>query len=382
LRRLSFVIADSDIDYLNKFEKFLMVNYTQWFDIFSFSSPGKLTDFLSSSDKKEILLINSKIYKKELHLKNIETVMLLSDGSAEPTADGLETLFKYQHAEKLVTDILRLYASRSLKAHMVSGQSSTQVVCVFSPSGGAGKTSIAAGCSILCSRKGLRTFYLNMEDNPSTSLFFHNESEQSVSNVIYHLKGKGNNLGLKLEGAKSCDPKSGVCFFSPPDSMLELEELTGADATLLVNELKASSIYDVVFIDMSCGLNKRNTALLGCADSILMVLVPDDISNKKMKELGAAFELSKHKYGSQMTDQMITILNRYDERINSIGTSVHTDNRLTVEIGECKVQRGISHAEDLVENLAFLSSLNRLLEVVLSKGATTAPAAGGGESIA
>lgn len=383
--RLSLVIADNDMDYLTKFEKFLMVNYPQRFDIFSFSSPGKLLDFLSSPDKRDILLINSKMYKKELQLKNIESLILLSDDSAELIPEGFETINKYQHAERLVTDILRLYAARSLKACTVSGHGShgsTRVVCIYSSAGGTGKTSIAAGCSILCAGRGLKTFYLNLEDVPSTSLFFFGETEQNFSNVIYHLKGKGNNLGLKLEGAKCCDSRTGVHFFAPPDSILEMEELSDHNVVRLVNELKASAMYDAVFIDMPCGLNKRNAAILSCADIIVLVLVPGDTSMIKMNELKAGFDMLEHKYEVGLEGRIITILNKNDKRAGNIGAAVFNGSKPVIEIGDCVLQGANDHAAGLVENMDFLSSLNKLLECVLPHGAAAAPAYGGGEFIA
>ncbi|MEN6317032.1 MAG: chromosome partitioning protein [Clostridiaceae bacterium] len=380
MSRLSLVIADSDTGYLAEFEKFMMIHYPQQFDIFSFSSPGALSGFLASSDKKDILLINKKIYKKELQLKNIDDVLLLSDDRTDHLAEGPETLFKYRHAEKLVADVLRLHALKSAKACSVSGHSNTRVVCVYSPSGGAGKSSIAAGCSIVCARKGLKTFYLNMEDIPSTDLFFRSEAEQSFSNVIYHLKGKGHNLGLKLEGAKSCDIKTGVCYFAPPDSILELEELSDQDIVNLVNELKGNAVYDMVFADMSCVLDKRSLALLGCADTILLILSHDEISDIKLKKLEAAVDILKSKYGSQMSDHMITVLNKYEEKFYDVSSLINA--RTKIGISECKVRRVNGHTGLPVENPSFIADMNRLLEVILSKNALASTAAAGGESIA
>lgn len=375
--RLSLVIADCDMDYLSKFEKFLMVNYPQRFDIFSFSSPDKLWDFLSSANKSDILLINSKMYKKELRLKNIESIMLLSGDSTEPVAEGLETINKYQHAERLVTDILRLYANRSLKADLVSGRGNTRTVCIYSPAGGTGKTSIAAGCSILCARKGLKTFYLNLEDVPTTSLLFSGESMQSFSNVIFHLKGNANNLGLKLEGAKCCDPKTGVHFFAAPESILEMAELSDHDVVRLVSEFKASTIYDTVFIDMPCGLNQRNAAILSCADLIVMVLVPGDIAALKMNELKAGFDMMEHKYGIELAGKVVTVLNRSNKKAGTIGNADLTAGGAVIEIGECISPEIYGHSAELFENVAFLSSLNRLLECVLPRDATAVPVYGG-----
>ena len=380
--RLSLVIADDDRDYLIKLVKFLMVNYPQRFDIFSFSSLSKLTDFLGSSEKRDILLINSKIYKKELQLKNIEVVIFLSEDSTEPIPEGFDTLSKYQHAQRLVTDILRLFAARSLKSCTMPGRDNTRVVCVYSPAGGVGKTSIAAGCSILCAKMGLKTFYLNLEDVPSTRQFFYNETEQSFSNVIYHLKGKEKNLGLKLEGARCCDSKKGVYFFAPPDSILEMGELSDHDTVRLVNEFESGSGYDIVFIDMSCGLNQRNIALLGCADMILLVLAPGDTSVVKLNELRTGIDMLEHKYGVELVGRIVTVLNRHDKKASGIGNSDFIGSRPTIEIGEFGQQGANSLSVSLIENVAFLSSLNRLLECVLPRDATADCAYGGGEFIA
>ncbi len=366
--RLSLIIADNDVEYLTKFEKFLLVNHPQRFDVFSFSSFCLLSDFLCSADKSDILLVDSKMYKKELNFQNIEVVMFLSDDGMELIPEGFETIAKYQHAERLVMEILRLYADKSLKTCMMYGNADTRVVCVYSPIGGVGKTSIAAGCSILCARKGMKAFYLNLEEVPSTNLFFCSETEQSFSNVIYHLKGKGSNLGLKLEGAKCCDLQTGVHFFTPPDSIFEMEELSNHDVVRLVNVLKASAAYDTVFIDMSCGLNQRNTALLGCVDIILLVLAPDDTSTVKTKQLKAGFDMLKHKYGIELAGRVITILNKSGNRESSIDKTAFIGSGQVVEIGECKSQAAYGHTAGLVEDAAFLSGLNRLLENVMPRG--------------
>jgi MinD-like ATPase involved in chromosome partitioning or flagellar assembly len=69
------------------------------------------------------------------------------------------------------------------------------VISVVSPAGGTGKSSIAAGCSILCAGRGMRAFYMDLEDIPSTEMFFHGDSRQSFSNVIYQLKATARTCG-------------------------------------------------------------------------------------------------------------------------------------------------------------------------------------------
>ncbi len=374
--RLSLVIADLDRDYLSKLERFLMVNYPQRFDIFSFSSQGKLSEFLSNPEKRDILLINSILFKHELNLKNVEVVILLKGDGLETVSEGTEAANKYQHAEVLVTDLLRLYAARGGKGVTAQGRSITRAICAHSPAGGTGKSSIAAGCSILCARKGLKAFYLNLENIPSTDLFFHGQSSQSFSNVIFHLKGKSGSLGLKLEGAKCCDPETGVYYFAPPENVLDMEELTADDISRLITELKASGLYDRVFIDMSSGLNRQNIAILGISDAILMIHAARDKSSIKMRALQNGFDMLEQKHMSGLLDKLVHVSNLCGSSYVNHESKSQL-NAPDIEIPEYTL-KGPGSQSELVRDVAFLSSLGRLLEITLPQKEEAVHACAGG----
>jgi hypothetical protein len=195
---------------------------------------------------------------------NAGITVILDGGGEAPVPSGYAAVEKYRHADRLVGELLRLYSSKGTKENMAPGKYRTRIICVCSPAGGAGKSSIAASCSILFERRGMRTFYLNLEAVPSTEAFFHSEagSGQSLSNVIYHLKGKNGNVGLKLEGAASLDARTGVHYFRPPENLLEFNELTEQDVTLLLDTFRKSSVYDMVFVDIDSGFSPVNAAVI------------------------------------------------------------------------------------------------------------------------
>lgn len=366
--RLSLVIADLDRDYLSKLERFLVVNYPQRFDIYSFSSHGKLSEFLNASEKRDILLVNSILFKRELNLKNVEAVIVLKGDGLDSVPEGVDSVGKYQHAETLVTELLRLYSARSRRGVAIHGRSSTRAICVFSPCGGSGKTSIAAGCSILCARKGLKTLYLNLENVPSTEWFFHGEHSQSFSNVIYHLKGSGGSLGLKLEGARTCDPETGVYYFASPENLLEMEELSPDDISRMISELKTGGLYDTVVIDMSTGLDKRNAAALKECDTLVLVLSEAEPAAVKMRALYKGLEILERKNGSGIMEKLVAVINRCgrnaggsDEirRILAEGGFIEA-GKPVIELGELARKPGTCHHEPIVRETSFLAGLNRL----------------------
>jgi len=362
LGRLSLVIADNDKDYLQSLEKYLVSRYPQKFDIYLFSSVDKLSGFLTNTERKDIILINEKIYSDTLDIKRTDTVLLLSENDDEQAQGGFERVKKYQHADRLVTDILRIHGSRTANACHISGGKSTRIVCIYSPAGGTGKTSIAVGCSILCAGLGLKTFYLNVENVPSTGLYFQSDKKQCFSNVIFHVKGRDANLGIKLEGARTFDQNRGVYFFNAPENILEMEELTEQDIECLVKQFKTGRLYDVVFVDMSCGLNPCNIALLKNSDAIVNVIDTNETSVLKMKGFISGIDAFENRHGIKILEKMFTVVNKSNvETIDFIH-----QKKPVVQIGNFGRPENATPLE-IVQEPAFLSALNRLIEQIMPR---------------
>ncbi len=412
--RLSIIIADSDRDYLKSLERFLIVNYPKRFEIYTFSSHSKLSDHLSSASNIDILVLGQQLYQKNLKIENVMLVLLLSEERSEDCSkawsevltearsedcsnlalgQGDEVKFvskktviikKYQHMDRFIAEIIRLYAANGQRSRGVTPmQGNTRAVSILSPSGGSGKSSIAAGCSVLCAGRGIRSFYLNLENIPSTDLFFHGDSTQSFSNAIFYLKGKGANLSLRLEGAKSIDIGSQVHYFKPPENIQELNELTEQDAVCLVSELKNNGVYDIIFIDTSCGLSPINTAIIKNSDIILLVMSPDRCSELKLKEFMAGLALLERKSEVKLAGKIIPVFNRVVEGTYMYRYREILDGRESrIEISDYPCRGFSDRSSGLIENQDFLSELSKVTDYLLSRSTVEVNNRGGGESIA
>lgn len=379
--RLRLALADGDAEYLSKLERFLIVNYPQRFELISFASREKLTACLDSTWKADILLINSEMLKDGPLTANGARLIVMTGDSAAPAPAGYDTVQKYQHADRLVADMLRLYAAGGFRDSSGSGRRRTRIICVCSPSGGTGKSSIAAGCSVLYESRGNRAFYLNLEAIPSTEMFFHSDSAQSFSNVLFHLKGREGNLGLRLEGASSMDPRTGVHFFKPPENLFEMNELTAQDATLLLDEFSRSLAYDAVFIDTGEGFGAVNTAVFKRSDVILPVLTPGQAASVKFSGFIKGMENINVLRDGQ-TGKIITVMNKVtgNEKI-TFDNSIPDEYAPMAWIGEC---RGLSAGDlhcALTGNTEFLSGIGSLVEL-LTSGSTAPTFMDGGGRIA
>ena len=215
-------------------------------------------------------------------------------------------------------------------------------------------------------------------------MFFHSEagSGQSFSNVIYHLKGKNSNIGLKLEGASNMDARTGVHYFRPPENLLELNELTEQDIALLLDTFRKSAVYDIVFIDIASGFSPVNTEVIKQSDAILLILAPGQGTSVKYKEFLNSIECIKDRNGASPSGRIIPVLNRISGTKSEAAVScLFSEFRPMAGINECPIPSAGGFPSVLTENISFLSGIDSLCAYITPIRAAVASEVGG-ESIA
>ena len=365
MRKLNLVIADSDENYINSLENYLMVHYSKRFDVYTFTTSEYLTAFLDSNEKRtDILLYCPHIFSVPVSLQKTVVSIAFVDNILSGTLDNSTSVYKFQHTEKLISDILRIYSNNGGDNIIFSGQKNTLTAAVFSSAGGAGKSSIAVGCSVMCARRGMKVFYLNLENVPSTTLYFKGNAEENFSNIIYYLKDRKHNLSMMLEGARSVDPDSKVNYFLPPDNILDMQELEPDELERLIRQIQTSAQYDAVFIDMAGGLSLLNSVVLKICDAIIQVCQPGEISSCKNISMASGLDILERKYSIDLTGKIVTVLNKFktgyycrdEENISSV---------FQVIINECEGFEHLTYAAQLMDISEFSAGINRLLEKVI-----------------
>lgn len=313
MRRLNLAIADTDENYVESLADFLIARYSELFQVSSFTKIDYLIKYLEKSKvKADILLINPDMFSDSISLEAAGCVIFLTVGNPPAGCKGYDTVNKYQHGDMLVSDIINIFSEEDCDGICTKyGNRKTRVIAVCSPAGGAGKTCISVASSIVCAQLGLSAFYLNLEGIHSTKLFFNCESEQNFSKMIYYLKERDENLALRIEGIRCIDHQYNVHYFSPPDSILELDELLPDEMQLLIRQLKFTGRYDIVFVDMPGGFDRRNLALLEACDEVFLIITPDELSLAKTEVLLTELEMLSQKNDWQLYNRLTLIMNKY-----------------------------------------------------------------------
>ncbi len=214
--------------------------------------------------------------------------------------------------DKLIGNILNIFSEKSNCEFITGdGKKKTRLITFYSPCGGAGTSTLAAGVSAKCVQNGWNAFYLNFERFPTTTAFFDAYgSGENLSNILFFLKENNKNLTLKIEGSRSIDSSTGVHYFLPPENVFDLDELTSGEIMRLIGQFRAMESYDVIIADIGAQLNEVCISLLECSDLVFCVLPYDTTSKIKLATLQKAFEILSKRKGLNFMDKVELILNK------------------------------------------------------------------------
>lgn len=315
--KIKLAILEKDTSYLTRLVTSLNIKYPDKLEIYSFTDYKTVIEVLD--DSKIDVLIASDTFEVETNkLPKRCSFAYFVDSPDIDTVYGQMAICKFQKIDLIYRQILSLYSEN---ASNISGirfdEDHCKVIEFISAGGGTGSSTMAAACAMFYSKKRKKTLYVNLEILGSTNVFFNNEGQFDMSDIIYALKSKKNNITLKLE---SCVRQSdtGVYYFSQPKVALDMMELETDEIIRLISELKSSCNYDYIIIDMDFGLGKGFLEIYRQAHSIIVVGDGTDVSNAKI--LSAYQSLEKLEQGMDISilNRMSVIYNKFSNKTGKL----------------------------------------------------------------
>jgi len=282
--KLNLLIADSDQAYVERLTTYLNNNDSHRFSISYVTSKEAMVTYLNKrSNNLDIALVHPSM-SKEISVAHNVTTILLTDGRINILDKDKHVMSKFLRGDLIASQLIEVY-TREHPEHMYLNKSNRKLktIAVFSPLGGVGKSLISAGCAMVAQKMGKEVFYLNLEDGCSTSCYFDGEGFSSISELIYYLKNKKEQLHIKIEAIAFRDAVSGVKSFAPPESLMDIAELSTEEIEELITNVMNSN-HELLFIDLSNQLSQKNMKALELADEILLIGSPTNTGSRRMNQ--------------------------------------------------------------------------------------------------
>lgn len=275
--KVKLLIGTNDIDYVKHLSNVLSEKYADIFDVSVCSSLERLKDLLH--DKRIDILLMEPNFVSAVDFDLVQMPFILFDGSmAVPDCSKhIKKIHKYQKISSTVGDILENYAGIS---ENIAGLKSDKanIVAVWSPHGGVGKTTVALAYAARKAAIGKSVVYLNLENFSSVGTYFLDKGK-SISTIFDKFDS---NLTMLLKGIRMTDSGSGISYFCGPENYDDMNILSVDDIKILVAACSVGT--DELIVDLSSQCDEKVRKIFELANTIFVVVDSTATSSIKLNQ--------------------------------------------------------------------------------------------------
>jgi MinD-like ATPase involved in chromosome partitioning or flagellar assembly len=314
--KIKLAILDGDGGYLDRLSSFFAARYAGRLEVYAFTGWEAARECLANS-RIDVFLAGESFDIRDDMLPKRCGFAYLTNSPGMAAVNGVRAVCKYQKAEELYRQVLEIFDSSCGAAGGRGGAGAGQRVILFtSASGGTGCSAGAAACAARFARAGRAVMYLNLEPLGDSGAFFAGEGRSDLSDVIFALKSGAANLPLKLEIGARRD-SSGVFFFAPPRTALDLFELDEDDIDALMARLREAGAYEYVVADAPLSAGRIAMRLLRHAQSVVFVSDGSRMSNGKLAAALRVLEIMENREDGARVPPAYIFYNRYSGKTSS-----------------------------------------------------------------
>lgn len=277
MKNKTFAICDEEEDYAYVLMEYFNDSKNLLFRAQAFTSMEVLKAYLKEHTID--LLLVAAAYIGRFDTKNIECVIVLSEGEANNQNQTYPYLFKYQPAIMLMQEALLMYSE--IKGDPLQQiKKKAEFIGVYSPLGRIGKTTFSLTL-VQKLAQSKKTLFLSLESFAAFTGWFGNTYQNDLSDVIYYYRQNNKNFNLRLE--EMIQTYQSFSYLPPVKNASDLWEITKEDMMGLLTQIDRDSDYEVIVIDFGAGAAGLFELLTMC-NKVYVPVREDAISSAKLSE--------------------------------------------------------------------------------------------------
>ncbi|MDE5965222.1 MAG: AAA family ATPase [Lachnospiraceae bacterium] len=315
--KIRVAVLDMDLRYLNKIISFFNNQYSDKVEIFGFSDEEVLLKEIKNMNV-DILLLPHSLAEILTHLPDKTAPVFMVEGHDVSDIGEYATVCKYQKASNIYKKLLAVY-SENTEYEFVNnaGEDVCRMIAFCNVAGGVGNTTVALAYAMKLAASNRRVFYMDLQAFSKVSVFLSGDVQESLSNVLYSIKSKKKNVWLSIESSISRDV-SGIDYLKETTTALDLLEMTDDEASVIMDELVKSELYDYILVDVPFALSGYPMNILKKAQKIIWVSNGTNTVNGKLLRAFQAVSILDEQKKTTLSARTRIVYNGFSSRTGKI----------------------------------------------------------------
>ena len=291
-----FAVCDIETEYAIRFMEFLNRRNLP-FEVQMFTSVPPLCEY-AKHKHIELLLISERAMCEEVRNLQVGKMILLSEGKSGGPED-LPAVYKYQSSSQVVREVLDCYSAERIaaQASLDIRRKQGKLLGVYGLVDPVRQMlfSLTLG-QILAELQSV--LYLNLQKHTGLMHLTGEETEMTLSDLLYFYRQKKRGMFLRLPGMIR---QIGRLDYIPvPFFSEDIGELSGEEWAGFLEELRSSGGHDVLLLDLSDGLRGLKDILALCTD-LLFLSDEDAFSLERRRLFEEELEIGEERRPKRLT---------------------------------------------------------------------------------
>lgn len=303
MQSISIVLIDSDTKFLEGLEWKILEELGEKAEIESITEQEYFEVYFGKPKNIDVLVVHEKQYTECVKKQNINITFLLKENEVEKQEDSrICMLYKYMNLNEMVRDITEKISRRLNIQSSTDANRITRGIMVYSPIGGAGKTTTALGLSVALAKQGKKVLYFNAENVQNFQWYMQDKAfayEELAACIV-------NEDEHALSYLKNALGHEEFDYVQPMSQSALAYGITEENYFCFISQILEANLYDYIIFDVSSELTMFKARLMAKCHRVVVVLQQDALSVYKAEVFLKNIDCSDD-------EKMLWICNNYQE---------------------------------------------------------------------
>lgn len=306
----TIVLAELDEEYLAPIELKMIRELGADINLEVISEADYFEEYFLTEKNIDVLIIAEQLFKERLLKHMIGEIFVLQENPNNVVSrENVHYIYKYSSVKDIYNEVMYETSASFLKSG--SKVNETTIISVYSPIGGAGKTTLALGLATILNESHFKTLYIDAE-RMQTFQFYLQNKEMLPSSVMIDIQGKEK---VVYDSLKHYIRHEVFDYLPPFCATLSSLGLDISFFEYFIDSAKQSRDYDYIVIDFDNCLDNYKFSLFKKSDKVFLV----QRANKKDY---FDMEIFLNNVNTSDHDKFLIICNEYDSAVSNIPNMV------------------------------------------------------------